>query len=219
MTLVNPVAGSSAATSKPTSALGKNFNSFVNILAAQIRNQDPLAPMDTHEFTNQLVQFTQVEEMMGLKESFGAISTQMSEANLMSAGQLVGKDITFKSSTVRLENGTAEIPFNSGPGLAGVTATIKRNDGSVVRSLRMATSGGEGSMRWDGLDDRGSSVAEGIYKVEIQGRDVSGIPVEVTANARATVTSVSRGGDGSISLSTSLGSVRFGDVVSFGTQS
>lgn len=219
MTLVNNVAGSSAAMSKPTSALGKNFNSFVNILAAQIRNQDPLAPMDTNEFTNQLVQFTQVEEMMGLKESFGAISTQMSESNLMSAGQLVGKDITFKSPTVRLENGSAEIPFNSGPGVAGVTATIKRNDGSIVRSLRMAASGGEGRMRWDGLDDRGRGVAEGVYKVEIQGRDASGKPVEVTANAKATVTSVSRGGDGSISLSTSLGSVRFGDVVSFGTQS
>ncbi|MBM3532934.1 MAG: hypothetical protein FJX60_07860 [Alphaproteobacteria bacterium] len=219
MTLVNPVAGSSAATSKPTSALGKNFNSFVNILAAQIRNQNPLAPMDTHQFTNQLVQFSQVEEMMGLKESFGAISTQMSEANLMSAGQLIGKDVTFKSPTVRLEKGSAEISFNAGPGVAGVTATIKRNDGSVVRSLRMAASGGEGRMRWDGLDDRGRGVAEGVYKVEIQGRDASGNPVEVTANARATVTSVSRGGDGSISLSTTLGSVRFGDVVSFGTKS
>lgn len=219
MTLVNNVAGSSAAMSKPTSALGKNFNSFVNILAAQIRNQDPLAPMDTHEFTNQLVQFTQVEEMMGLKESFRAISTQMSESNLMSAGQLVGKDITFKSPTVRLENGSAEIPFNAGPDVAGVTATIKRNDGSVVRSLRMAASGGEGRMRWDGLDDRGRGVAEGVYKIEIQGRDASGKPVEVTANAKATVTSVSRWEDGSISLSTSLGSVRFGDVVSFGTQS
>jgi len=65
----------------------------------------------------------------------------------------------------------------------------------------------------------GAGFAEGVYKVEIQGRDASGKPVDVTANAKATVTSVSRGADGSISLSTSLGSVRFGDVVSFGTQS
>jgi len=216
---VNAVASTATNSNKPTSALGKNFNSFVNILAAQIRNQDPLAPMDTHEFTNQLVQFTQVEEMMALKESFGVISTQMSESNLMSAGQLVGKDITFKSPTVRLENGSAEIPFGAASGLASVTATIKRNDGSVLRSLRTAASGSEGRVIWDGLDDRGRGVADGTYKVEIQGRDISGNPVNVTANARATVTSVSRGGDGSIGLSTSLGIVRFGDVVSFGTKS
>jgi len=216
MSIVNSVAGTAATSSKSTSALGRNFNSFVNILAAQIRNQDPLAPMDTHQFTNQLVQFTQVEEMMALKESFGAISAQMSEANLMSAGQLVGKDITFKSPTVRLENGSADIFFSASPGVASVTA-IKRNDGSVVRSLRSAASGGEGRLNWDGLDDRGRGLAEGAYNVEIQGRDTSGNPVAVTANARATVTSVSRSGDGAISLSTSAGSVKFGDVVSFGT--
>jgi flagellar basal-body rod modification protein FlgD len=217
MSIVNSVAGTAATSSKSTSALGRNFNSFVNILAAQIRNQDPLAPMDTHQFTNQLVQFTQVEEMMALKESFGAISAQMSEANLMSAGQLVGKDITFKSPTVRLENGSADIFFSASPGVASVTATIKRNDGSVVRSLRSAASGGEGRLNWDGLDDRGRGLAEGAYNVEIQGRDTSGNPVAVTANARAKVTSVSRSGDGAISLSTSAGSVKFGDVVSFGT--
>ncbi len=219
MSLVNNVAGTAVVASKSTGALGKNFNSFVNILAAQIRNQDPLAPMDTHQFTNQLVQFTQVEEMMALKESFGAISVQMSESNLMSAGQLVGRDITFKSPMVRLENGSAEIPFKASAGVASVTATIKRSDGSVVRTLRTAANGGDGRMAWDGLDDRGQGVAEGTYKVEIQGRDVSGNPVEVTANARATVTSVSRGGDNGISLSTTLGSVRFGDVISFEVKS
>lgn len=136
MNALTGTSAAAAASAKPTSLLGRNFNSFVNILAAQIKNQDPLAPMDTHEFTNQLVQFTQVQEMMELSGSFKAISAQMADGNLVSAGQLVGRNITFKSDVVHLAGGHAEIPHTLGAGAAGAAITIKSEGGSVVRTLR-----------------------------------------------------------------------------------
>lgn len=219
MNALTGTSAAAAASAKPTSLLGRNFNSFVNILAAQIKNQDPLAPMDTHEFTNQLVQFTQVQEMMELSGSFKAISAQMADGNLVSAGQLVGRNITFKSDVVHLAGGHAEIPHTLGAGAAGAAITIKSEGGSVVRTLRETAGPGERTVAWDGLDDRGNAVPDGIYKVEIQARDLAGNAVQATSKARSAVAAAFRRDAGIIELSTSIGMVKLSDVLSLDSNS
>lgn len=136
---------------------------FMTLLVAQIKNQDPMSPMDNAEFTGQITQFTMLEELEGM-------SSTMEENLMMSAALnntamlgLVGKNVTVEGDHLEVSDG---VPSGNalackGPGMAEIE--IRDEDGKVVHTFQQAVDKGLNDITWDGVLDDGTTVADGDY--------------------------------------------------------
>src|SRR5260370_35484092 len=94
---------SAAATVSPTNTLAtltNNFNDFLSLLTTQLKNQDPTAPMDTNQFTSQLVQFTAVAQQIETNKTLGQLLTASQAQQLSQASGLIGQQVTFTGGTL-----------------------------------------------------------------------------------------------------------------------
>ena len=110
-----PVAGVTDTTSQATGArtrLSDNYDTFIVLLTAQLQNQDPLAPMDSTQFTQQLVQFSQVEQQIRTNEQLEGLVGQYQAASAGAALSYLGKDAIIEANETYLANGTANWAYN-----------------------------------------------------------------------------------------------------------
>jgi flagellar basal-body rod modification protein FlgD len=156
---------STAASSALTSLAG-NFNDFLSLLTTQLQNQDPTSPMDTSQFTSQLVQFTMVAEQISgnstLTQMLGAQQTQQ----LTQASSLVGQQVAFTGGTLPLQNGTAQVDFqasSAGP----VQITVTSSSGVTVGSQTVNAAAGNNTWTWNGTDAYGAQLPDGSYNVTV----------------------------------------------------
>src|SRR6267142_1503474 len=108
--------------------LAGNFQTFLTLLTTQLKNQNPLDPLDTNQFTQQLVQFAQVEQQLKQNEQLGTIVSLEKNAQSTTALAFVGQTVAVDGSTARLTNGRATWTFNA-PKPASATFTIKSATG------------------------------------------------------------------------------------------
>ncbi|MCP4799178.1 MAG: hypothetical protein GY893_04440 [bacterium] len=153
------------------SAAQQSQDQFLQLLVTQMQNQDPLNPMDNSEFTNQLTQFSQLEQMQFMNSQMqeGMIYTQ-SLNNTMMLG-LVGKSATVEGSSVEV-NGE-NISSNRVNVTTGgvITVEVKDDAGNVIRAYETTSEAGWNDISWDGLDDDGETVADGNYTLSITAQD------------------------------------------------
>jgi flagellar basal-body rod modification protein FlgD len=140
---------------------------FMTLLVAQIKNQDPMSPMDNAEFTGQITQFTMLEELE-------TMSSTMEENLMMSAALnntamlgLVGKDVTVEGDRVEVSNGAVggNALACEGPGLAEIE--ILNEDGDVVHSFQQAVDKGLNDISWDGVLEDGTTIEDGDYTMSV----------------------------------------------------
>jgi flagellar basal-body rod modification protein FlgD len=172
---------SSTASSAASSALASDFDTFLQLLTTQLKNQDPTAPMDANEFTSQLVQFSQVEQQININKN---LETMISMLQTQQAGSnlgYIGKVVDFDSSDVKLtEGGSAFWSYNLPDGAETVEFKILDDDGNVVRSGSMSaedvgsSSNGRVEVAWDGTDSNGTACDAGTYTLEVTVKDASG---------------------------------------------
>jgi flagellar basal-body rod modification protein FlgD len=180
-------AKSAAASSK----LNADFDMFLKLLTTQMQNQDPLDPMDTAQYTQQLVQYSQVEQSIEqtstLKSMLAAFGTQ----NLMQASSLVGAQVETSSATSGLSAATpAQWTWSSTRDVASMTATIKDEKGKIIDTLPIDATGAAGVFTWDGTTSGGKKVDPGLYTLALEGKDASGTKVAATAHAFGKVNDV-----------------------------
>jgi flagellar basal-body rod modification protein FlgD len=187
-----------SAANSAASALAGNFEMFLQLLTTQLKNQDPTSPMDPSEFTQQLVQFSQVEQQININKNLESmmamLKTQQSSANL----NYIGKVIDFESSEVELaDGGSAFWTYNLPAGTEMVEFKIVDEDGKVVRSGSMPAkdvvmgANGRTEVAWDGTDAKGEACDPGTYKLEITAKDATGKVVDgANVNGRGYVQSV-----------------------------
>jgi len=203
------------ATGKVDASIDKtrgNFGTFLKLLTSQMKNQNPLSPMDTHEFTGQLVQFSQVEQMMNMSASFADLGRQAAQSNLLQASQLVGRKIALNSNGLKLDAHRAEVKYALDARARGVTVSILDTQGAVVRTLNGPTEAGQQSITWDGKDSRGRLLPDGVYRVKVAALGADGKPRDVVPIGTATVTGVSRSGN-DIKVQTDIGEELLSSVV------
>ena len=128
---VSSSSSSSGGIASDTSTIAGNFDTFLSLLTTQLQNQDPLDPLDTNEFTSQLVQFSSVEQQLKTNSYLQNLvqSTQNSQNN--AAVSYIGKQVTSSGVDADLKNGAATWNFNL-PQAANVTVTIKDSSGNQV---------------------------------------------------------------------------------------
>ncbi|MCV9936972.1 flagellar hook assembly protein FlgD [Boseaceae bacterium BT-24-1] len=159
-------------------SIANNFDQFLTLLTTQLRNQNPLDPLDTNQFTQQLVQFAGVEQQLKQNETLTALLGVSKATTGASAIGFVGQTVTADGAATQLKEGKAEWKLNASKGGTG-TVTIKDASGKVVFSGTKTLTAGDQTYSWDGKTSTGSAAPEGEYTITIDGRDVSGAAITV----------------------------------------
>jgi flagellar basal-body rod modification protein FlgD len=149
-----------ASTAKSDKSIAGDFDQFLRLLTTQLKNQDPTAPLDTNQFTQQLVQFAQVEQQLTQNETLTA-------TNAMS---FVGNRVTMDGATSQLKDAKAEWKLDAPRG-GSATITIKNSSGSVVATRNMTLSAGSQSFNWDGRTSTGTTAPDGAYSIVVDATD------------------------------------------------
>ena len=170
----NP-AGSALASARNTDLLGDTQDRFLTMLITQLKNQDPMNPMENDQITSQLAQLSTVQGIQQLNDTLLALSGQMDVSQSMQAANLIGKDVLVPGSKIALgsDPSNPEIktatPFGIDLMSAATDVNVKIMDGSgrVVRDMKVeVTKPGVYSLDWDGRDNNGVALPDGAYSVE-----------------------------------------------------
>ncbi|HEY2407717.1 MAG TPA: flagellar hook capping FlgD N-terminal domain-containing protein [Polyangiaceae bacterium] len=197
--MVTPVTG--PGTADPTAlssalgtASGLGETDFLQLLVAQLKNQDPLAPQDNTQFVAQLAQFSSLQQTMGVNTRLDQIMTQNQGLANTQNINLVGKTATVKGSLITDDGSGVGVPFGFtlGGTTATTTATIQDASGNVIRQIELGPrSPGLSQVMWDGRNDAGNLMPAGTYAVSIQAKTADGSAVSATQETTGVVSSVS----------------------------
>jgi flagellar basal-body rod modification protein FlgD len=188
---------SNTSTAQAASAVGSqefagNFNTFLTLLTTQLQNQDPLSPMDTSQFTSQLVEFASVEQQINMNTNLQSLMSMQQTSDSLQALQLVGANVTINSNTAALSQATnspATWSFSS-PSPATGTVTITSSTGQVAFTGTTSLSAGSQNYIWNGQGNNGVTWPDGNYTLSITATGANGQPVTVTTQVQGTISSV-----------------------------
>lgn len=182
-------------TSNSTSALnnlGSNFTTFLNLLTTQLKNQDPTNPVDSTQFTQQLVEFTGVQQQVQTNSYLQQMLTAMQGNEISSASSYIGTTIQATGSQTALNNGTASMGYTLASQASKVNVIITDSTGKEVFRGTGSTSAGRNIVTWNGTNSfTGASEPGGVYNVNVQATDAHGAPITATPFITGTVTSAS----------------------------
>ena len=161
-----------------TSALGKdgiadNFNTFLQLLTTQLKNQNPLDPLDTNQFTQQLVQFAQVEQQMNMNASLTSLIALQKATQTSAALGFLGSTVVVDGDTAQLSGGKASWSFTADRPASAVI-NVTNSSGQVVYSETRTVTAGSQTFAWNGRSTAGQSMPDGDYKVSIVAKDANG---------------------------------------------
>lgn len=191
-----PISAGSTSTntsSNSLSQLGEDYTRFLTLLTAQVQYQDPLQPMDATQFVSQLAQLSQVEQAVKTNSNLEGIGGQISSLLAASGPDLLGREVTIYSDQVSLDAGEVDGYYQVPEGTDSVTAEIRDPlTDTVVRTITGLSTDHSAlqKLEWDGLDDSGSPVLDGNYKVTYTAKDGDEAPVQSFAYRKAIVQEV-----------------------------
>ncbi len=181
-----------AANVASTQQIAGNFDTFLQLLTTQLQNQDPLDPMDTSQFTEQLVEFASVEQQINENTNLQTLISLQQTSEATQAMQLIGSTVTVNSTTGTLSNATGQAAswsLNSpSPGTGAVTITS--STGQVVYTGTTSLSSGNQTYTWNGVGNNGVTWPDGAYTLSVSATSATGSPLTVTSQTSGTVTAV-----------------------------
>jgi flagellar basal-body rod modification protein FlgD len=185
------VSNASAISQVGTSALGSlsdNFSDFLSLLMTQLQNQDPTSPLDSNQFTSELVQFTSVEQQISTNSDLTQLIQLTQATQIEQSASMIGKPVIANSTQLSLQNSTAQINFNT-PTAEPIAIAIYNSSGAQVQTAALTTSAGANTWTWDGGSAAGATMPDGAYTVTVTALGINGatsqIPFTVTGTATA----------------------------------
>jgi flagellar basal-body rod modification protein FlgD len=169
--------------------IASNFTTFLQLLTTQLKNQNPLDPLDTNQFTQQLVQFAQVEQTMKSNDSLSTLVAMEKAAQSTTALALVGATVVVDGSTTQLANNQAFWSLNATKP-ATATVTIKDATGQTAYTGTFAVNPGSQNFVWDGHGNNGATWPDGPYTLTATATDASGQTTALSTQIQARVDSV-----------------------------
>jgi flagellar basal-body rod modification protein FlgD len=179
-------------TAAATKSLADNFDNFLTLLTTQLKNQDPLKPMDSTEFTTQLVQFTGVEQQINANKSLDKILAQGQSNQSLQAASFIDRAVEAKGNGLTLgTNGDpSDFAFELSAQATTATAAIKDADGNIIRSFSVPVAKGRNIGTWDGKTTSGMTAQPGFYTYSVSARDAKGQPIQAVQKQIGVVTDV-----------------------------
>jgi flagellar basal-body rod modification protein FlgD len=188
-TTTNPAAATAAATVANNTEIASNFTTFLQLLTTQLQNQDPLSPMDTNQFTQQLVEFAGVEQQMQTNSTLSTLVSLQQSAQTTQALSLVGANVVVNGTTAQLANSQATWMLNSTQP-ATATITITAPSGQTAFSATGAINSGAQPFTWNGVGNDGTTWPAGNYTLTATAVSASGQTVPITTQVEGKVNSV-----------------------------
>jgi flagellar basal-body rod modification protein FlgD len=189
----NTSSNTATTSSSKTSALGQD--QFLTLLVAQLQNQDPLNPADATEFTSQLAQYSQLEQLFNLNDSMEQLATAQNNSERLSALTLIGQDVVVENSEFTLSKEPVEIGYKVDGTVTDVDLLIKNSDGKTVATLSASDlSEGNHFLTWDGKNSSGTALDPGTYSIQISAKNGTTASASVSPLVRSEVTGIDLSG-------------------------
>ena len=184
------------ASKKTSSATNDAQDRFLKLLTTQLKNQDPLNPLDNAQMTSQLAQISTVDGIEKLNATLQKLLSSTVDAEAMQAAVLVGRQVMVGGSGLKLTDGSAVGGLELAAAADQVLLTIKDPNGLQIRSIELGALGaGAHNFAWDGRTDSGAQAVNGNYSISVAAKRGSD-KVEVSPLQLAGVVSVNRSSQG-----------------------
>lgn len=205
MTTTNPVNSSNTTTTSTSNNASKqlagNFDTFLKLLTTQLQNQDPTSPMDSNQFTQQLVMYSQVEQQIASNQNLEKlISLTQSQSNNIAMSYL-GKNIVLSDGSGLLTNSAAQWTYGLDNNAAATMLTVKNANGQVVYSAQVDpgdnntnNAAGTHNFSWDGKNVYGDVQPDGLYTLTVSATAKDGSAVTTSVASKALVSGVDMSG-------------------------
>ena len=181
--------GTSTSITGSRSGIADNFDTFLQLLTTQLKNQNPLDPLDTNAFTQQLVQFSSVEQQLKTNDFLSALVQANTNSVQTNAVNYIGKTVSAEGVRAELVNGKAVWNFSL-EDAANTSVTIKDKDGNVVYTEQGDLQAGTGQFTWDGKTSTGGRAPDGTYSISMTGTNAEGKTVPISTEFTGVVTGV-----------------------------
>lgn len=176
-----------AATNSPS--IAATFDQFLTLLTTQLQSQNPLDPLDTNQFTQQLVQFAGVEQQLKTNSQLESLVAQGKSQSMPVVASFVGMKLTADGSTATLAGNQASWSVKS-PAAGTATFTITDKDNKTVYSETRKVTAGQQSYTWNGKDQNKATYPAGDYRLSVAAKDASGRAINVSTEIEGVVDSV-----------------------------
>jgi len=181
---------SSSLSSTTGTTLAGNFQTFLTLLTTQLKNQNPLDPLDTNQFTQQLVEFASVEQQLKTNDSLSTLVSLEQTAQATQALQFVGKTAVVKGNTAALANSQASWQLNV-PSNSTVKISIANSNGQTAFTGTYSVNAGNNQpFTWNGQGNDGTQWPDGQYTLTATATDSSGNSVGISTQLQGTDSSV-----------------------------
>ncbi len=208
---------STSSGSSSSGSLSTDYNSFLTLLTTQLQNQDPLSPLDTSQYVQELVSLNQVEQQITTNSNLGTLIQQQSADQTMQASSLVGKTIQYSSSTAALSGGQATYNYTLPSTAASAILSVADANGNIVYSTTGDTSAGQHSFTWNGQTSAGQQESDGgDYSLQVVATNSKNSAITATVSSGGTVTAVTDTNNQAM-FNVSGYSVPVGDLISVGS--
>ncbi|MBI5109122.1 MAG: flagellar hook assembly protein FlgD [Rhodocyclales bacterium] len=209
--LIDASKGTSGSTSSVNSMTDAQ-NRFLKLLTTQLKNQDPLNPMDNAQMTSQLAQISTVDGIEKLNATLQKLVSSSVEGEAMQAAALVGHQVMVAGSGLQLGDSGAAGGLTLEAAADQVTVTVKDLNGLVMRTLNLGDlDAGTHNFSWDGTTDAGALAVNGNYGISVAAKRGSET-VTATALQLAAVGNINRSTQGVTLNLGSLGLVKLSDI-------
>jgi flagellar basal-body rod modification protein FlgD len=181
-----------AAGTDATQQLAGNFDTFLQLLTTQLQNQDPLDPLDTNQFTQQLVEFASVEQQVNMNTNLQTLISLQQTTAATAALQLVGSTVTISGNSATLSNATNSPATWSLKASTPATAnvTITSSTGQTAFTGTVALNAGTQTFGWNGQGNNGVTWPDGTYTITVNATGANNQPVNVSTQVQGVVTAV-----------------------------
>jgi len=160
-------------TSKDANQAIADFDTFLQLLTAQLANQDPLNPQDGTEFTSQLAQFSSLEQQINTNEYLEALLNAQPDTKQAEAMSYVGKEVLIPGDKFALkETGNIEFSYDSNQPLESAKVTVYDSSGEKVHDFTAQADEGIHEVLWDGRDAEGNRLPADIYSIKVEGQSI-----------------------------------------------
>lgn len=203
-----------AAAQSKKSANNLGIDEFLTLMTTQLKNQDPMKPLDGTAFIAQLAQFGAVSGIQEMQSSIESLAASLRSTQTLNGATLVGREVLAPSDTVKYTQGVAvsgelEVP----EGASSIEVRITDANGDLVRSMNVPVTDGTAAFSWDGLRNNGTAAASGTYDIEAIAKvGTESESLSVLLAGRVSSVSIAANGAGLTLNTTALGAVDMADV-------
>jgi flagellar basal-body rod modification protein FlgD len=176
---------SSSSTTSSNSALNSlssNFNSFLQLLMTQLQNQDPTSPVDTDQFTQELVEFSGVQQQVDTNTNLSSLIQLTQGDSVIQGSSLVGQQVTATTSDITLQNSTGSVNFTA-PAAEDATVTVSDSAGNVLDTSTVSAASGSNSWSWNGANSDGGTEPDGNYTISVTDPSGNALATTITGTA------------------------------------